>query len=55
MEANRITADMIAPCGLDCSLCKRALAEKDPCHGILLPEMRHHRVPEAEGKRLYLL
>ena len=33
MEAQRITADMIAPCGLDCSLCKRALAETDPCPG----------------------
>ena len=25
------TADMIAPCGLDCSICKRALAETSPC------------------------
>ncbi len=33
MEGNRITAEMIAPCGLDCSLCKRALAETDPCPG----------------------
>ena len=33
MEGNRITAVMIAPCGLDCSLCKRALAETDPCPG----------------------
>ena len=24
---------MIAPCGLDCSLCKRALAEENPCPG----------------------
>ena len=28
-----ITAEMIAPCGLDCSLCKRALAEANPCPG----------------------
>ena len=27
------TADMIAPCGLDCSICKRALAETRPCAG----------------------
>ena len=33
MEGKRITAEMIAPCGLDCSLCKRALAETDPCPG----------------------
>ena len=26
-------ADMIAPCGLDCSICKRALAETGPCAG----------------------
>ena len=24
-------ADMIAPCGLDCSICKRALAETGGC------------------------
>ena len=33
MKENMITAAMIAPCGLDCSLCKRALAETDPCPG----------------------
>ncbi len=33
MEINFITAEMIAPCGLDCSLCKRALAAEDPCPG----------------------
>ena len=27
------TKDMIAPCGLDCSICKRALAGTDPCAG----------------------
>jgi len=38
MEANRITANMIAPCGLDCSLCKRALAAENPCPGCLGPD-----------------
>lgn len=35
MSANPrpFTAEMIAPCGLDCSLCKRALAQTDPCAG----------------------
>lgn len=27
------TADMIAPCGLDCSICSQALIEKNPCPG----------------------
>ena len=31
MKNTMITAGMIAPCGLDCSLCKRALAETNPC------------------------
>ena len=30
-------ADMIAPCGLDCSICKRALAEIGPCAGCRGP------------------
>ena len=38
MEGNRITAAMIAPCGLDCSLCKRALAETNPCPGCHGPD-----------------
>ncbi len=29
---------MIAPCGLDCSICKRALAETDPCPGCHGPD-----------------
>jgi hypothetical protein len=33
-----ITAAMIAPCGLDCSLCKRALDETDPCPGCNGPD-----------------
>ncbi len=37
MEGNRITAAMIAPCGLDCALCGRALQEKDPCPGCRGP------------------
>ena len=31
------TEDMIAPCGLDCSLCKRALAGTGPCAGCRGP------------------
>ncbi len=31
------TADMIAPCGLDCSICARALAKEDPCPGCRGP------------------
>ena len=31
------TKDMIAPCGLDCSICKRALAGTDPCAGCRGP------------------
>ncbi len=38
MEGNRITAEMIAPCGLDCSLCKRALTGSDPCPGCHGPD-----------------
>ena len=38
MKSERITAEMIAPCGLDCSICKRALAETDPCPGCLGPD-----------------
>ena len=37
------TADMIAPCGLDCSLCKRAQAETDPCPGCRGPN--EHKPP----------
>ena len=38
MKANGITAEMIAPCGLNCALCKRALAETDPCPGCHGPD-----------------
>ena len=40
MDKAFITAEMIAPCGLDCSLCKRALAETDPCPGCHGPDER---------------
>ena len=30
---DRITSEMIAPCGLNCAICKRAVAETDPCPG----------------------
>lgn len=32
------TADMIAPCGLDCSLCSKALAKNNPCPGCNGPD-----------------
>ena len=48
MKNERITARMIAPCGLDCSICKRALAETDPCPGCLGPD--EHK-PEFCAKR----
>ncbi len=41
MDADKgFSADMIAPCGLNCSLCKRALAKEDPCPGCLGPNAR---------------
>ena len=38
MKDNLFTSGMIAPCGLDCSLCKRALAETNPCPGCHGPD-----------------
>ena len=38
MKNDIITAGMIAPCGLDCGICKRALAETDPCPGCHGPD-----------------
>ncbi len=32
------TAEMIAPCGLDCSICSRALLKEDPCPGCNGPD-----------------
>ena len=32
------TDDMIAPCGLDCSICSRAQIEDDPCPGCNGPD-----------------
>ena len=37
MNKNLFTAEMVAPCGLDCSLCKLALSETNPCPGCLGP------------------
>ena len=45
---NIINANMIAPCGLDCSICKRALAETDPCPGCHGPD---ENKPEFCAKR----
>ncbi len=33
MSTTMFTEAMITPCGLDCSLCKRALADEDPVLG----------------------
>ena len=38
MRSDKISMTMIAPCGLDCSLCKRALAEENPCPGCSGPD-----------------
>ena len=38
MRSEKMTAAMIAPCGLNCSLCGRALAETDPCPGCNGPD-----------------
>ena len=35
------TKEMIAPCGLDCSICKRALAGTDPCADVMEKETRY--------------
>ena len=29
----RITQDLIAPCGMNCAICKAYLREHNPCHG----------------------
>lgn len=42
------TPDMIAPCGLDCSLCSRAQLTVNPCPGCLGPD--EHK-PEFCAKR----
>ena len=48
MKGAMITAEMIAPCGLDCSLCKRALAETNPCPGCHGP---NEKKPEFCAER----
>lgn len=35
---NIINENMIAPCGLDCAICKRALTGTNPCPGCLGPD-----------------
>ena len=35
---NIISANIIAPCGLDCGICKRALTGTNPCPGCLGPD-----------------
>ena len=48
MEGKKISAEMIAPCGLDCSLCQRALADAIPCPGCHGPDKNK---PEFCAKR----
>ena len=43
-----LTADMIAPCGLDCSICCRALRKDRPCPGCNGPD---ENKPEFCAKR----
>ena len=39
MSQNHLfTEKMIAPCGLDCSLCKAALKKENPCPGCNGPD-----------------
>jgi hypothetical protein len=33
-----IKSDMIAPCGLDCAICRKALQEENPCMGCCGPD-----------------
>ena len=42
------TADMIAPCGLDCSICSRAQLKENPCPGCNGPD---ENKPEFCAKR----
>ncbi len=42
------TAEMIAPCGLDCSICSRAQLKEDPCPGCNGPDANK---PEFCAKR----
>ena len=42
------TADMIAPCGLDCSICFQAQIEENPCPGCNGPD---ENKPEFCAKR----
>ena len=48
MDRSLISAAMIAPCGLDCALCGRALAAENPCPGCNGPD---ERKPEFCAKR----
>ncbi len=33
MMRNKITPNLIAPCGMNCGICKAYLREHNPCHG----------------------
>ena len=49
MKGSMITAEMIAPCGLDCSLCRHALAEENPCPGCHGPEICQYTRTASAG------
>lgn len=58
------TKDMIAPCGLDCSICKRAGRDRSLCRmprpkrqqaGVLFREMRHHSVRKEKVEWVFVL
>ena len=49
MKESMITAEMIAPCGLDCSLCRHALAEENPCPGCHGPEICQYTRTASAG------
>jgi len=33
MRLNRISKNLIAPCGMNCAVCKAYLRQRNPCHG----------------------
>jgi Protein of unknown function (DUF3795) len=36
---NKITRNLIAPCGMNCGICRAFLRDKNPCHGCACAEM----------------
>ena len=53
---NRITQNLIAPCGMNCGICKAYLRDHNPCHGcnnagLNKPKTRIHCRLRICGKR----